>query len=170
MTASVSLRTADDIEPVSTISVADLLDRLRLSGIKVALDVLHMIPDEELEAPSDQIFALLLETSCQLLEQFRQDPLSAEAYDVLRQLNPGEARALFHALMRGAFPDGGPTDESLTEQAIILLAGLLSARGAHDNALGFLDTLIVKRDSASLRHARQIAQSRALEYSDRTPD
>jgi wyosine [tRNA(Phe)-imidazoG37] synthetase (radical SAM superfamily) len=144
--------------------------RLRQSGVKAVLDVLHQILDQELESASDQTFALLLETSCQLLEQFRQDPWSAEGYEMLKRLSPRQASTLFDAMMRGTFPDGNPDDESLTEPAIILLAGLMSASGAHANALGFLDALIARQDRQSLRYARWFAQCRAIGCSDRISD
>lgn len=142
-------------------SVDDVLERLRLSGIAAAVDAAQHSLAQGLAVSDEAFTPVLLQLSTGLVTQFNSDPQSAGGYAVFEQLRPPLARAMFHMLMQALFPEGEPDLAILKDSAVIVFGGLLSAAGEHDNAVGFLSELAGQRNEPHLRYALGRMQRRA---------
>lgn len=170
MTISVLLQ-SDSQNPTGRLSsIEDILGRLKQSGLQAAIDTAQQALAQGCELASDAFVPVLIQLSSELLVQFNGDPRSAGGYAVFDRLRPPLAQAMFHMLMQALFPNGNPDLATLKDSTIVVFAGLLSAAGEHDNAIGFLSELSGQRDAPHLRYALWRAQCRAAGCSARISD
>lgn len=170
MSVSVLVRSDSNGPMNQLISIESLLARLKRSGTDAALDILYQSLDQGFEFSGEEIVPVLIELSRQFLGHFDHDQRSASGYASFDRLRPDLARDMFQILMEATFPDGNPDLSVLNDATIVVLAGLLSAAGAHENAVGFLKELAGQRAKPSLKYALWRAECRAAGYSERMAD